>query len=105
MELTFTTFDIEDCGSDCRCDGLYISGLLAPLCGHSLPDGDGVVKSKVRSGHVRVFSVHIQSKLSRAQVPDFAGSSVRDIKKGGGSKGGPPALEGTREYEQSDRNR
>ena len=24
---------------------------------------------------------------------------------GGGSKGGPPALAGTREYEQSDRNR
>ena len=26
-------------------------------------------------------------------------------KKGGGSKGGPPSLAGTREYEQSDRNR
>ena len=26
------------------------------------------------------------------------------VKKGGGSKGGPPALAGTREYEQSDRN-
>ena len=26
-------------------------------------------------------------------------------KKGGGTKGGPPALAGTREYEQSDRNR
>ena len=70
--------------------------------------------------------------LSRAQVPDFAGSSVQDRnepvritcachghrygpspvplsgtgkKKGGGSKGGPLALVGTREYEQSNWNR
>ena len=51
------------------------------------------------------------ARLSRAQVPAFADSSVRDRKINGmcgGSKGGggvPPALAGTREYEQSDRNR
>ena len=44
--------------------------------------------------------------LSWGQVPAFAGSSIRDRrkKKGGGSKGELPALAGTREYEQSDRN-
>ena len=73
----------------------------------------------MRSGQVRVLNVHIQSaRLSRAQVPAFAGISVRArekreegflslsrrfLCKGGG--GGPPALAGTREYEQSDRNR
>ena len=31
-----------------------------------------------RSGQVRVFNVHIQNKLSWAQVPAFTGSSVRD---------------------------
>ena len=50
------------------------------------------------------------ARLSQAQVPAFTGSSVRERKKkrgggGGGNKGGPPALAGTREYEQSDRNR
>ena len=47
------------------------------------------------------------ARLSRAQVRAFTGSSVQDRKKkgGGGRKGGPPALAGTREYEQSDRNR
>ena len=48
------------------------------------------------------------ARLSRAQVPTFAGSSVRYRKiKGEGVKGGggAPALAGTREYEQSDRNR
>ena len=45
------------------------------------------------------------SRLSRAQVPDFAGSSLRDREKRGGSKGEPPALAGTRDYEHSDRNR
>ena len=46
------------------------------------------------------------ARLSRAQVPDSAGSSVRVRgEKVGGSKWGPPALAGTREYEQSDRNR
>ena len=51
------------------------------------------------------------ARLSRAPVPAFAGSSVRDREKnvcvwgGGVIKGGPPALAGTREYEQSDRNR
>ena len=29
---------------------------------------------------------------------------IQEEKKGGGSKGGPPALVGTREYEQSDWN-
>ena len=39
-----------------------------------------------------------------AKVPAFADSSVRDRKKmGGGNKGRPPALGGTREYKQSDR--
>ena len=64
------------------------------------------------TGQVRVFNVHIQSELlcsaclSWAQVLAFVGFSVRDReKKGGGSKGGPAALAGTREYEQSDRNR
>ena len=38
--------------------------------------------------------------LSWAEIPAFTGSSVPDErKKGGGSKGGPPALAGTREYE------
>ena len=41
-----------------------------------------------------MFNVHIQSKLSGTGG-----------KKGGGSKGESPALSGTREYEQSDRNR
>ena len=46
------------------------------------------------------------ARLSRAHALAFAGSSIQDRKKkGGGSKGGPPALAGTREYEQSDRNR
>ena len=44
--------------------------------------------------------------LSRAQVPAFRGFLCLGQEKGwGGSKGGPPALVGTREYEQSDRNR
>ena len=42
-----------------------------------------------------------------AQVPAFDDSCPGQEKKrgGGGSKGGPNALVGTREYEQSDRNR
>ena len=64
----------------------------------------------VMPGQVRVYNVHIQSKLTRAQVPAFAGSLSGTGKygrgsKGGGGGGGPPALAGTREYEQSDRNR
>ena len=52
-----------------------------------------------------MFNVHIQSKLLQRMPVMGTGtglrcSSVRDI----GSKGGPPALAGTREYEQSDRN-
>ena len=56
---------------------------------------------------VRVFNVHIQSKPVTG-----TGTGLRlflcpgqENKKGGGSKGGPPALAGTREYEQSDPNR
>ena len=41
-----------------------------------------------------MFNVHIQSK------PDMGTGN-----KGGGSKGGPPALAGTREYEQFNWNR
>ena len=38
------------------------------------------------------------ARLSQAQVPAFPSSSVRDMtKKGGGSKGGPPALQGSME--------
>ena len=46
---------------------------------------------QVRLGQVRVFKVHIQSKLSQAQILAFTGSSVWDWgkKEGwGGSKGG-----------------
>ena len=42
---------------------------------------------------------------NRAQVSAFAGSSVRDRKKKGEGVRGGAALAGTREYEQSDRNR
>ena len=34
------------------------------------------------------------ARLSQAQIPTFASSSVRDQKKGGGSKGGLLALAG-----------
>ena len=39
-----------------------------------------------------------------SQVPAFTGSSIRDRKTGGGEGvwGEPPALAGTREYEQSE---
>ena len=43
---------------------------------------------------VRVFNVHIRRFLCTEQ----------EKRGGGGSKGGPPALAGTKEYEQSDRN-
>ena len=43
--------------------------------------------------------------ISRSQVPTFTGSSVWDRKKKGERmRGGPPALAGTREYQQSDWN-
>ena len=42
--------------------------------------------------------------LSRSQVSQFL-CPGQEKKGGGGNKGGPPALAGTREYEQSDRNR
>ena len=47
------------------------------------------------------------ARLSRAHALAFAGSSIQDRKKkrGEGVRGGPSALAGTREYEQSDRNR
>ena len=75
-----------------------------------------IVPTPVRKGQVRsecltcTFRASCCSaRLSRAQVPAFAGSSVRDRGGGGGKVGGnkegPPALTGTREYEQSDRNR
>ena len=61
------------------------------------------MNSQALAGQVREFNVYIQNKLcsarlSRAHVslPAFADLSVRDRKKGG-----PPALAGTREYEQS----
>ena len=57
-------------------------------------------KTLCRSGQVRSECLTSTFKASCC-----SGSSVRDRKKGGGSKGRPPALEGTREYEQSDRNR
>ena len=60
----------------------------------------------VRSGQVRVFNVHIQSKLLLHTPVTGTGFGLsQDRKKGGGSKGGYPALAGTREYKQSDRNR
>ena len=79
----------------------------------------GQVRSgQVRSGQVRSGQVRSEcltctfrasccsARLSRTQVSAFVGSSVRNRKKKvGGRKEGPPALAGTREYEQSDRNR
>ena len=62
-----------------------------------------VPRRQVKSGQVRVFNVHIQSQLLyRTPVTGTgtAGSSVRD--RGGR---GAPALAGTKEYEQSNRNR
>ena len=56
-------------------------------------------KIEVRSGQVKVFNVHIQSKMLLCTPVTGTG------KKRGGSEGGPPALAGTREYEQSDQNR
>ena len=49
------------------------------------------------------FYVHIQSKLSRAQVLAFAVSSVQEQKKKSweGMRGGPLALACTQEYQQS----
>ena len=61
---------------------------------------------QVRSGQCSTCAFRescCSAHMSRAQVP---GSSVGDREnKGEGSKWGPPALAGTREYEQSDRNR
>ena len=59
------------------------------------------IRVNTRSGQVRVFNVHIQSK-------PVTGTGTRRKKKGGwgeGRKWESPALAGTREYEQSDRNR
>ena len=59
-----------------------------------------------------MFNVHIQSKLLQRTPVMGTGTCLhrflcpgQEKKRGGGSKGGPPALAGTREYEQSDRNR
>ena len=63
--------------------------------------------AKLRTGQVRVFNVHIQSKLLYRTPVTGTGTDrpgQEKTKSGGGSKGGPPALVGTREYEQSDRN-
>ena len=54
-----------------------------------------------------MFNVHIQSKLFK-RTPLTGTGTDRFLCPGQGkrvSKGGPPALAGTREYEQSDRNR
>ena len=72
--------------------------------------GAGVDRGQVRSGQVMSECLTCtfresccSARLSQAQVPAFAGSSIRDRnKKRGRSKG---VLAGTREYEQSDRNR
>ncbi|XP_041349128.1 blastula protease 10-like [Gigantopelta aegis] len=67
VELTFTTFDIEECGSDCTCDGLYISGLAQPMCGNSLPNGDGIVKidhHQIRDGKL-VFGFYSDTSTTR----------------------------------------
>ena len=58
-----------------------------------------------------MFNVHIQSKLLYRTLVTAIGTGLRWFlcpeqekkKKGGG--GEPPTLAGTREYEQSDRNR
>ena len=65
----------------------------------------------IRSGQVRVFNVHIQSKLLYRTPVTGTGTGFHRClcpgqeNKGVGSKGGPPVLAGTREYEQSDRTR
>ena len=65
---------------------------------------------QVRSGQVRSEcltctsrAICCSARLSRTQVP--VPLSWIGKKRGGESKGGPPALVGTREYEQSDWNR
>ena len=64
------------------------------------------MSGQVRSGQVRVFNVHIQSKLLECTPVMGTSTSVQDRKKKGGvSKGGPPELAGTREYKQSDQDR
>ena len=68
---------------------------------------DEVTQGQVRgiNSQVRVFNMHIRAsccsaRLSWAQVPPVPLSGTRK-KRGEGCKGGPPALVGTREYEQS----
>ena len=66
-----------------------------------------LLSGQVRSGQ-SVYRAHSeQTAVAHAchghRYPPFPLSGTR--KKRGGSKGGPPALAGTREYEQSDRNR
>ena len=57
---------------------------------------------QVRSGQVRsVFNVHIQGKLLK-HMPVTGTGTRTGKRKGGGSKGGLPALVATREYKQSD---
>ena len=65
----------------------------------------GLLYAPSQSQSVQVRASYCSTRLSRAQVPAFAGSSVQDKKKRGvWSKGVLPALAVTREYEQSDQN-
>ena len=73
--------------------------------GNLLPPLHGLV-FLVRSGQVRVFNVHIQSKLLyRTPVMGTGTKYPGQEEKGAKGVRGPPALVGTRVYEQSDRNR
>ena len=67
--------------------------------------GNKIVYLLTRSGQIRVFNVHIQSKLLQRTPVTGTGTETGKKARGEGSKEGPPALAGTREYEQSDRNR
>ena len=78
--------------------------LLPPLHSFSVRLRSGQVSSEWLTCTFRASCC--SARLTRAQVPAFAGSFVRaGEKRGEGSKGGPPALACTRAYEQSDRNR
>ena len=66
---------------------------------------------QVRSGQVSVLCAHSEQTVVAHAChgyrywPSLVPLSGTGKKKGAGSKGGLPALVGTREYEQSDRNR
>ena len=78
--------------------GSHVDASSIPERGHK-----GQVRSECLTCPFRASCC--SARLSRVQVPAFTGYSVQDRKKRGRSKGGSPALAGTREYEQSDRNR